>query len=150
MWQGQDNWIVTPAPSGHKCRCQTSTQSMQRSCLYSTTPFLIERSLFLFRRGPSIPKLWAIFFLTWSMKGDQVSRVSRVTPRLHIVSAHWIGYLKRFIGWGWMKHSLALAKIIAVLLRHLWLFSTHSINAKGHWGRIPGSWWAVSAWRTWL
>ena len=48
------------------------------SCLYSRTPFLMERWLFLYRRGPSIPMLWTGFFLTWSMWGDQVSRVSRV------------------------------------------------------------------------
>jgi hypothetical protein len=50
------------------------------SCLYGRTPFLTERSLFLFRRGPSIPILWAVFYLTWSMWGNQVSSVSRVTP----------------------------------------------------------------------
>jgi hypothetical protein len=31
----------------------------------------MDRSLFLFRRGPSIPILWAVLFLTWSMWGDQ-------------------------------------------------------------------------------
>jgi len=52
------------------------------SCLYSMTPFLTDRSLFLFRRGSSIPILWAALILTWSMWGDQVSTVSRVTPQI--------------------------------------------------------------------
>jgi hypothetical protein len=34
-----------------------------------------------FRRGPSKPILWAVLFLTWSVWGDQVSRLTRVTPR---------------------------------------------------------------------
>jgi len=50
-------------------------------CLYSRTAFLTERSLFLFRKGPSVPKLWAVLFLNRSMWDDQVSPVSRVTPR---------------------------------------------------------------------
>jgi len=32
--------------------------------LINRTPFLMERSLFLFRRGPSIPILCAVLFLT--------------------------------------------------------------------------------------
>ena len=31
----------------------------------------MDRSLFLFRRGPTIPILWAVFFLTWSTWGGQ-------------------------------------------------------------------------------
>jgi hypothetical protein len=34
------------------------------SCLYSTTPFLMEKPLLLFRRGPSTSGLCASFFLT--------------------------------------------------------------------------------------
>ena len=45
------------------------------SCLYSRTPFLTERSLFIFRREPSIPNLWVALFLTWSMWGDQVRQL---------------------------------------------------------------------------
>jgi len=37
------------------------------SCLYIRTPFLTDRSLFLFRRGPSVPILRAVIFLTWSL-----------------------------------------------------------------------------------
>ena len=51
------------------------------SCLNSRTPFLTARSLFLFRRGPSVPNPRVALFLTWSMWGDQVSRLSWVTPR---------------------------------------------------------------------
>jgi hypothetical protein len=29
-----------------------------------------------------MPILWGIFFLNWSMSGDQVSRLSRVTPQI--------------------------------------------------------------------
>jgi hypothetical protein len=48
--------------------------------LYIRTPFLMKRSLFLFRRGPGIPIFCAVLFLAWSMCGDQVIRVFRLTP----------------------------------------------------------------------
>jgi len=62
----------------HAGHAQSITGRM--SCLYSRTPFLTDRSLFLFKRGPTIPIHWAVLFLNWSMWGDQLSRVSRVTP----------------------------------------------------------------------
>ena len=88
------------------------------SCLYSRNPFVTERSLFPFRRGPSMSILWAALFLTWSMWGDQLSRLSRVTPRW-VVSTNWIGFPKSVTGRGW--------KIIAVLLEALMVI-LHSLN----------------------
>ena len=66
------------------------------SCLYSRTLFPMERSLFPFRKGPSISILWVALFVTWSMWGDQVSRVSRVSLREQVVSTHWTGSPKCF------------------------------------------------------
>jgi len=96
------------------------------SCLYSRTLFPTERSLFLFRRGPSIPILWAVLILTWSMWDDQVNRVSRVTPRW-VVLTHWIGSPKSVTGRGWMKRRPACTKMIVVLLKTL-MAILHSLN----------------------
>ena len=49
------------------------------SCLYSSTPFVTERSTLPIQEGTQDTHLWVALFLTWSMWGDQVSRVFRVT-----------------------------------------------------------------------
>jgi hypothetical protein len=58
--QGEDPWIVTLRASGHWARAaylhagHAYSIMGRMSCLYSRTPFLTERPLFLFMRGHSI------------------------------------------------------------------------------------------------
>ena len=80
-----DTWIVAPVASGHGCGRRTSTRGTHNPSWAGWAAYIAglrswRRDHLLFRRGPSIPIPWAVLFLTWSIWGDQVSRVSRVTP----------------------------------------------------------------------
>lgn len=74
------------------------------SCQKSSTPFVIDKPLLLLRRGPSPPSLWVAFLPTWLICADQVSCISRVTPRYHAVSNHWSGALKNWTGLSLWMH----------------------------------------------
>ena len=120
----------------------------QMSYLYSTTSFLMERSILLLRSRPSILEIWAVFYLTWSMWGDQVRRVSRVTPIKRVVSTHWIDSPNVSTGRCWMKGCPTCAKIIAVLFL---ITNLYSLNYRRRvWGMTPGSWRAAPTFGTWL
>jgi hypothetical protein len=60
--------IWVSAPNLHVRHALSITGEMR--CLYSRSPFLMETT----------PSLWATSFPTWSIRGNQVSCVSRVTP----------------------------------------------------------------------
>jgi len=45
----------------------------------------MERPLLVCRIGPNTPNLWAALFQIWSIQCDQVSHVTRVTPRQRAV-----------------------------------------------------------------
>jgi hypothetical protein len=50
------------------------------SNLFSRTPILMKRNLHLLRNEPNTFSLWPALFLNWSIKDDQVNRVSSLTP----------------------------------------------------------------------
>ena len=61
------------------------------------------------------------------MWDDQVSRVSKITPRQRVVSTHSIGSPKSINGRGWIKRRPARAKFTAVPIEIL-MAILHSLN----------------------
>jgi hypothetical protein len=76
----QDGWAADEAA---QCLWQTDRQTA--------------RPLLQLRRGTSTPRLWAADLPNWLTCADQVSCVSRVTPRQCAVWIHCIGCSK--LGW---------------------------------------------------
>jgi hypothetical protein len=81
-------------------------------------PFLVDRTLLLFRRWLSTPRLWAAFLPALLTCVDQVSRASTAIPRYRSVSTHCIGSAENSTGLGFWKHLAVLAKSIAVLFEN--------------------------------
>jgi hypothetical protein len=114
------------------------------SCLYSDTPYVMERPLLLPRRGPNTLILWATFFLTCYIWDGQVSLYLRSPPNNAVCRSIGMAPLNAVLVEAWWS---AVGQCSS---RHLWRFCILSTTAVRRWGVSPGSLPAGSPCGSWL